>query len=57
MIGGAIWKLTKMGDEEIVYAIDFNHKKERHLNGCTFDGELLCFSGNGEKNFSADPKT
>uniref|UniRef100_A0A914CJ17 Cleavage and polyadenylation specificity factor subunit 2 n=1 Tax=Acrobeloides nanus TaxID=290746 RepID=A0A914CJ17_9BILA len=38
MIGGAIWKLTKMGDEEIVYAIDFNHKKERHLNGCTFDG-------------------
>lgn len=27
-----------MGDEEIVYAVDFNHKKERHLNGCTFDG-------------------
>ncbi|KAI1716258.1 metallo-beta-lactamase superfamily domain-containing protein [Ditylenchus destructor] len=38
MIGGAIWKITKMGDEEIVYAVDFNHKKERHLNGCTFDG-------------------
>ncbi|KAK0400699.1 hypothetical protein QR680_015406 [Steinernema hermaphroditum] len=38
MMGGAIWKITKMGDEEIVYAVDFNHKKERHLNGCTFDG-------------------
>lgn len=38
MIGGAIWRITKMGDEEIVYAVDFNHKKERHLNGCTFDG-------------------
>ncbi|KAH7697660.1 hypothetical protein AAVH_35256 [Aphelenchoides avenae] len=38
VIGGAIWRITKMGDEEIVYAVDFNHKKERHLNGCTFDG-------------------
>ena len=27
-----------MGDEEIVYGVDFNHKRERHLNGCTFDG-------------------
>lgn len=42
-IGGAIWRITKMGDEEIVYAVDFNHKKERHLNGCTFDGEsVIC---------------
>lgn len=38
MIGGAIWRITKMGDEEIVYAVDYNHKKERHLNGCTFEG-------------------
>lgn len=40
-MGGAIWRITKMGDEEIVYAVDFNHKKERHLNGCTFDGNRL----------------
>jgi len=32
-----------MGEEEIVYAVDFNHKKERHLNGCTFDGNLFSF--------------
>lgn len=38
MLGGAIWRITKMGEEEIVYAVDYNHKKERHLNGCTFDG-------------------
>uniref|UniRef100_A0A914Y4Q4 Cleavage and polyadenylation specificity factor subunit 2 n=1 Tax=Panagrolaimus superbus TaxID=310955 RepID=A0A914Y4Q4_9BILA len=38
MLGGSIWRITKMGDEEIVYAVDYNHKRERHLNGCTFDG-------------------
>ncbi|CAF1091481.1 unnamed protein product, partial [Didymodactylos carnosus] len=32
MIGGTIWKITKEGEEEIVYAVDYNHKKERHLN-------------------------
>ena len=34
MIGGTIWKIVKIGEEEIIYANDFNHKKERHLNGC-----------------------
>lgn len=37
MIGGTIWKVVKDGEEEIVYAIDYNHKKERHLNGCVLD--------------------
>ncbi|RKP07912.1 beta-lactamase-like protein [Thamnocephalis sphaerospora] len=31
-IGGALWKIHK-DTEEIVYAVDYNHKKERHLNG------------------------
>lgn len=35
-LGGTIWKLVKE-DVDIVYAVDFNHKKERHLNGATFD--------------------
>jgi cleavage and polyadenylation specificity factor subunit 2 len=30
-IGGSIWKIKKE-NEEIVYAIDYNHNKERHLN-------------------------
>lgn len=37
MIGGAIWKIVKDGEEDIVYAVDFNHKKERHLNSCDID--------------------
>ncbi len=37
MIGGAIWKIVKDGEEDIVYAVDFNHKKEQHLNGCDIE--------------------
>ena len=37
MIGGTIWKIVKDGEEEIVYALDYNHKKERHLNGCVLE--------------------
>uniref|UniRef100_A0A1B6EDG6 Cleavage and polyadenylation specificity factor subunit 2 n=1 Tax=Clastoptera arizonana TaxID=38151 RepID=A0A1B6EDG6_9HEMI len=33
MIGGTMWKIVKIGEEDIIYAVDFNHKKERHLNG------------------------
>ncbi|RCV37933.1 hypothetical protein SETIT_8G103000v2 [Setaria italica] len=29
---GTVWKITKDG-EDVVYAVDFNHQKERHLNG------------------------
>ena len=37
MIGGTIWKIVKIGEEDIIYATDFNHKKERHLNGCELE--------------------
>lgn len=37
MIGGTIWKIMKAGEEDIIYANDFNHKKERHLNGCELE--------------------
>ncbi|CAH1111258.1 unnamed protein product [Psylliodes chrysocephalus] len=37
MIGGTIWKIQKVGEEDIVYCNDFNHKKERHLNGCELE--------------------
>lgn len=37
LVGGAIWKITKDGEEDVVYAVDYNHKRERHLNGCTMD--------------------
>uniref|UniRef100_T1J8Y8 Cleavage and polyadenylation specificity factor subunit 2 n=1 Tax=Strigamia maritima TaxID=126957 RepID=T1J8Y8_STRMM len=31
MAGGSIWKIVK-NEEDIVYAVDHNHKRERHLN-------------------------
>ncbi|KAI7899636.1 beta-lactamase-like protein [Cokeromyces recurvatus] len=31
-IGGTIWKI-KQDTEEVVYAVDFNHRKEQHLDG------------------------
>lgn len=37
MIGGTIWRIVKDGEEDIIYAVDFNHKKERHLNGCILE--------------------
>ncbi|KAL1114786.1 hypothetical protein AAG570_007610 [Ranatra chinensis] len=37
MIGGTMWKIMKIGEEDIIYAVDFNHKKERHLNGCDLE--------------------
>jgi len=33
-LGGAIWKIKKDTDD-IVYAVNWNHKKERHLNPTT----------------------
>lgn len=40
MIGGTIWRIIKDGEEDIIYAVDYNHKKERHLNGCVLEGVL-----------------
>lgn len=31
-IGGTVWRIRKH-TENIVYTVDFNHRKERHLNG------------------------
>ncbi|KAL5273884.1 CPSF2 family protein [Megaselia abdita] len=36
MMGGTIWKIVK-DEEDFVYATSFNHKKERHLNGCELE--------------------
>lgn len=37
MIGGAIWRICRVTGEDIIYCVDFNHKKERHLNACSFE--------------------
>ena len=32
MVGGTVWKISTETDE-ILYAVDYNHRVERHLNG------------------------
>lgn len=36
-LGGTVWRIAAPGEEDIIYAPDFNHKKERHLNGCEIE--------------------
>ncbi|CAN4085894.1 unnamed protein product [Withania somnifera] len=36
LLGGTTWRITKDG-EDIIYAVDFNHRKERHLNGTVLE--------------------
>jgi cleavage and polyadenylation specificity factor subunit 2 len=36
-VGGTVWRLKKDTDE-LVYAVGYNHKKERHLDGTALDG-------------------
>lgn len=33
LLGGTLWKITKDG-EDVIYAVDFNHRKERYSNCC-----------------------
>ena len=33
MSGGIIWKSSKVREENIGHAVDFNYKTESHLNG------------------------
>ena len=35
-LGGAVWKVHKDA-EDVVYAVDYNHRREKHLNGTTLD--------------------
>lgn len=41
MIGGCVWKIQKDQEEDIVYAVDYNHKRERHLNGAEFADKIV----------------
>ena len=36
LLGGTIWRISKEG-EEIVYAVDYNHRRDRHLNACALE--------------------
>jgi cleavage and polyadenylation specificity factor subunit 2 len=36
MVGGAMWRVS-LDEEDIVYAVDYNHKRERHLNASVLE--------------------
>lgn len=36
MVGGSIWRISK-DDETVLYAVDYNHARERHLNGAVLE--------------------
>lgn len=36
MLGSAVWHIEKE-TEEVVYAVDYDHRKEQHLNGTTLE--------------------
>jgi len=40
MVGGAMWRIVKEGEEDIIYAVDYNHKKERYCNGMLISKEV-----------------
>eukprot|EP00899_Mesostigma_viride_P011881 jgi/Mesvir1/20694/Mv14896-RA.1 len=35
LLGGVIWKITLPDGEEVVYAVGYNHLKDRHLNSAS----------------------
>ena len=41
MIGGTAWKITKDEEEDFIYCVDVNHKREHHLNGFEIDRYTL----------------
>ena len=36
-VGGAIWQVATPAEEHIIYAPDFNHQREAHLNAGSLD--------------------
>lgn len=39
-VGGALWQLLTKGGEQIVYAVHWNHRKDRHLRRADLDGRF-----------------
>jgi len=37
-LGGAMWRIRRPPAEDILYAVDFNHRREAHIDGAQFVG-------------------
>ena len=43
LLGGCAWRITTPGDEDIVYAVHYNHRKQaRAMLGCSFGNHAGC---------------
>lgn len=40
LVGGTIWQIMTSADEQIVYAVNWNHRKDRHLKRADLDGKF-----------------
>lgn len=40
LVGGALWQLLTRQGEQIVYAVHWNHRKDRHLRRADLDGRF-----------------
>lgn len=37
LLGGALWRINSPQQEQLVYAVDLNQRRERHLAGCMLE--------------------
>eukprot|EP00884_Botryococcus_braunii_P014685 jgi/Botrbrau1/23217/Bobra.0041s0061.1 len=37
LLGGALWRINTPQQEQLVYAVDLNQRRERHLGGCMLE--------------------
>ena len=46
LLGGCAWRITTPGDEDIVYAVHYNHRKQaRATPGCCHGADEHCMTG------------
>lgn len=41
LLGGAIWQILTPDEEQIVYAVHWNHRKDRHLKRADLGGRFI----------------
>ena len=40
LVGGAVWQVLTPDEEQVIYAVHWNHRKDRHLKRADLDGRF-----------------
>ena len=40
LVGGAVWQVLTPNEEQVIYAVHWNHRKDRHLKRADLDGRF-----------------